>query len=195
MKVLQKVTVSHLKRNKKRTIVTIMGIILATALLTAVVSMAVSLRQNMISYFKQQNGDYHIALRDQDGEMLEQIKNFDKVDSMYEMTGLGYAKLEKSLNDYKPYMYITVMNQDALEDSSVQLIEGRYPENDKELMISKTLETDGGVEYKVGDTLTLSVGERVAVSKDKEEDGERLTQSVEYRGDGKEKVLPGEEHT
>ena len=70
MKVLQKVTVSHLKRNKKRTIVTIMGIILATALLTAVVSMAVSLRQNMISYFKQQNGDYHIALRDQDGEML-----------------------------------------------------------------------------------------------------------------------------
>ena len=195
MKVLQKVTVSHLKRNKKRTIVTVIGIILATALLTAVVSMAVSLRQNMISYLKQQNGDYHIALRDQDGEMLEQIKNFDKVDSMYEMTGLGYAKLEKSLNDYKPYLYVTVMNKEALEDSSVQLIEGRYPENDKELMISKTLETDGGVEYKVGDTLTLSVGERVAVSKDKEEDGERLTQSVEYRGDGKEKVLPGEEHT
>ena len=208
MKVLQKVTVSHLKRNKKRTAVTIIGIVLATALLTAVVSMAVSLRRNMISYLKQQNGDYHIALRSQESERIEQIKNFDKVESLYEMAGLGYAKLEKPLNDYKPYLYVTVMNKEAMEDSSVQLVEGRYPENDKELMISKTVETDGGVEYQVGDTVTLSVGERVAVfgeqkqagkgvdaSEDEKQEGERLTQNMEYRGDGQEKVLPGEEHT
>ena len=43
MQILNRLTIRNLKLNKRRTIVTIIGIILATALLTAVATMAVSL--------------------------------------------------------------------------------------------------------------------------------------------------------
>ena len=44
MQILNRLTIRNLKLNKKRTIVTIIGIILATALLTAVAAMAVRLK-------------------------------------------------------------------------------------------------------------------------------------------------------
>ena len=45
MQILNRLTIRNLKLNKRRTIVTIIGIILATALLTAVATMAVSLKE------------------------------------------------------------------------------------------------------------------------------------------------------
>ena len=48
MNVLNKLTLKSLQMNKKRTIVTIIGIILATSLLTAVISMEVSYQVTMI---------------------------------------------------------------------------------------------------------------------------------------------------
>lgn len=47
MQILNRLTIRNLKLNKKRTIVTIIGIILATALLTAVAAMAVSLKESI----------------------------------------------------------------------------------------------------------------------------------------------------
>ena len=47
MQILNRLTIKNLKLNKKRTIVTIIGIILATALLTAVATMAVSLKESI----------------------------------------------------------------------------------------------------------------------------------------------------
>ena len=183
MKVLGKLTVKHLKLNKKRTIVTIIGIMLATALMTAVVTMAVSFQQSLVTYEKQEAGDYHYAFLNQDEDMLEKIKANRNIESYYETVGIGYANLEGCKNEDKPYVYVTAMDDNALEKSSVQLEEGRMPKNDSELIISKTIFTNGGVEWNVGDTVTLSVGNRLYQG-DKEEygleDGELLNQMIAY---------------
>ena len=47
MQILNRLTIRNLKLNKKRTIVTIIGIILAIALLSAVAAMAVSLKESI----------------------------------------------------------------------------------------------------------------------------------------------------
>lgn len=183
MKVLGKLTVKHLKLNKKRTIVTIIGIMLATALMTAVVTMAVSFQQSLVSYEKQESGDYHYAFLNQDEEMLEKIKANRNIESYYQTIGIGYANLEGCKNDDKPYVFVEAMDDKALEHSSVQLLEGRMPKNDSELLISKTIFTNGGVEWNVGDTVTLSVGNRLYQGDEGEydlEDGEVLNQMTAY---------------
>lgn len=186
MKVLGKITVKHLKLNKKRTIVTIIGIMLATALMTAVVTMAVSFQQSLVSYQKKESGDFHYAFLEQDEAMLEKIKANRNVESYYETVGIGYADLEGSTNEEKPYVFVEAMGEDALEQSSVQLEEGRMPKNDSELLISKTIFTNGGVEWNVGDTVTLSVGERLYQGEDIDEvleKGELLNQNFYYTGE------------
>ena len=48
MNVLNRLTIKNLKLNRKRTIVTIVGIMLATALLVAVTTIATSMRESLI---------------------------------------------------------------------------------------------------------------------------------------------------
>ena len=151
----------NLKLNKKRTIVTMIGIMLATALMTAVVTMAVSFQKSLVSYEKKKSGDFHYAFLQQDQELMEKIKANRNIESYYETVGIGYANLEGCTNEDKPYVFVEAMDEKALERSSVQLEEGRMPKNDSELLISKTIFTNGGVEWNVGDKVTLSVGKRV----------------------------------
>lgn len=64
MNILNKLTIKNLKLNKKRTIVTIIGIILSVALICAVASMLVSFRKSMIKYTIEGKGNYHFVFYD-----------------------------------------------------------------------------------------------------------------------------------
>lgn len=52
MNILNELTVKNLKRNKKRTLVTIFGIILSVALVTAITTFVSSMQGSMIEYAK-----------------------------------------------------------------------------------------------------------------------------------------------
>ena len=91
MKLLNKLTYKNLILNKKRSIVTIIGIILSVALITAVSSMVSSFRETMINYEKTREGDYHIRL---DKVPLDDLKYFDNnrnIESYYVTSSIGYA--------------------------------------------------------------------------------------------------------
>ena len=59
MRLLNRLTIKGLLLNRKRTIMTVIGIVLATALLSAVTSMAASFRSGMILREKTKAGSYH----------------------------------------------------------------------------------------------------------------------------------------
>lgn len=61
MTLLNKLTIKNLKLNKKRTIVTIIGIMLSVALITAVASMYASGIKSLIKYETLIEGDFHTA--------------------------------------------------------------------------------------------------------------------------------------
>ena len=61
MNVLNKLTKKNLLLNKKRTIVTIIGIMLSTALVCAVAGLVTSAQQTFVNLIKNSDGDYHIS--------------------------------------------------------------------------------------------------------------------------------------
>lgn len=182
MNVLNKLTLKSLQMNKKRTIVTIIGIILATSLLTAVITMVVSFRATMIEYEKEDAGNYHYVFEDVPYEDLKYFKNNTNIEEIYCTEDIGYTYLEGNNNDYKPYLHLLAFNEKALINSSVKLVEGRMPQNENEIVISEHIKDIAEVEYNIGDTLSLDVSKRTDLSGEYE-----LDQSNAYV-EGEEKL-------
>ena len=50
---------------------------------------------------------------------------------------------------------------EAIKNLNIDLLEGRFPENENEIVISKHIQTNGKVDLKIGDELTLEIGKRM----------------------------------
>jgi len=161
MNLLNKLTLKNLKLNKKRTIVTIIGIILSVALITAVTSMFFSAYHSIIKYETSIKGDFHYEFMNVSGKDLKTFENNRNIEEFGIVKNIGYANLIESQNEYKPYAYIKAFDNKAFANLAIKLISGRLPKNDNEIVIPSHLKTNGRVNYKVGDTITLEVGKRV----------------------------------
>lgn len=176
MQILNRLTIRNLKLNKRRTIVTIIGIILATALLTAVATMAVSLKESVTLRSKKVDGDFHLLLYDMTDKEKESVINNRQVESYYETHEVGYGVLDGCVNDSKPYVYIEALDSDTFEKAEINVTSGRLPEDDSEIVISSHIKTDGGVKYNLGDKITFDIGDRTY-------NGKKLYQNDTYRED------------
>lgn len=176
MQILNRLTIRNLKLNKKRTIVTIIGIILATALLTAVAAMAVSLKESVTLRSKKVDGDFHLLLYDMTDKEKESVINNRQVESYYETHEVGYGVLDGCVNDSKPYVYIEALDSDTFEKAEINVTSGRLPEDDSEIVISSHIKTNGGVKYNLGDKITFDIGDRTY-------NGKKLYQNDTYRED------------
>lgn len=161
MELLSRLTIKNLKLNKKRTIVTIIGIILATALITGVATLVSSFKASIIQYEKSQNGDYHYEFQNVPINELKYIEKNRNIEMTYITQDIGYSKLEASKNEYKPYVYLMGYSKKAMEKLNLNLLEGRLPEKEDEIVISKHIQTNGKVDIKIGDELTLEIGKRI----------------------------------
>ena len=179
MNLLNKLTITNLKLNKKRTIVTIIGIILATALITAVAGMVTSFRQTLINWTIKTDGNYHYRFKNVPSEELKYIENNRSIENYYLTQGIGYAKLNESKNEYKPYLYVMSYNNGALKNAPIDLVEGRLPQNENELVISEHIITNGKVNYKIGQKISLEMGERLS-------ENSKLDQQNPYNKDEEE---------
>ena len=93
MNLLNRLTIKNLKLNKKRTLVTIIGIMLSVALVTAVATMYSSCIKSLINFETYQKGNFHVAFYDVPINEIETIKNNRGVDDIYLTKNIGYAKL------------------------------------------------------------------------------------------------------
>lgn len=156
MSILNDLTIKNLKLNKKRTIVTIVGIILSTALMVGIGLLFSSFQDYMIRETISYNGKYEVEYGD---VSLDKLNSIDKKDfSYFYQKAIGFSKFD-SANEYKPYLYISSVNKEYFNE--LHLISGRFAENDSELVISNHINTNGGASYKIGDIITLKYGERV----------------------------------
>ncbi len=160
MNLLNKLTLKNLQLNKKRTIVTIIGIILSVALITAVASIYTSGLKSLINFEIYEKGNFHIAYYDVPINDLDIFNNNRAIQNINVTKNLGYAKIN-SKNDSKPYAFVKEFTQNALDNLSVRLVEGRLPKNDNEIVIPTHLKTNGRLELKVGSEITLDIGNRI----------------------------------
>ena len=174
MNVLNKMTKKNLLLNKKRTIVTIIGIMLSTALVCAVAGLVTSAQQTFVNLIKNSDGDYHISFSNVPQEQQKYITQNNAVDSYYTTKELGYSEFESIQNEDKPYIYVVSMNEKAFEKGAYKLIEGRMAQNENEIVIPQHLIDNGRVKINVGDKITLNVGTRELM------DGSKLNQKNPY---------------
>ena len=175
MSILNRLTIKNLRLNKKRTIVTIIGIILSTALMVGIGLLFSSFQDLMIRDTIGYSGKYEAKYNDVDLIKLNDIKN--KNFTYFYEKPIGFSKIESS-NEYKPYMYITSVNREYFDE--LKLIEGDIPKNENEIVISNHVITNGGLDYKVGDIVTFTYGSRnidgnITLANSELVDGELLT--------------------
>ena len=182
MNILKKLTLKSLKLNKKRTIVTIIGIMLSTALICAVAGMITSVQKTLINYAKSHSGNYHVCFKNIPNDELKYIKENKNVQDYFLSKNVGYGKLEKVENEYKPFIFDMEYDKKGLEQGGVTLLEGRMPENSNEIVIPEHLIKSGRINYTIGEKITLNLGKRQT------KDGLELTQEDALLTDESEKT-------
>lgn len=160
MNLLNKLTIKNLKLNKKRTVVTIIGIMLSVALITAVASIYASGIKSLINYETRIKGNFHTVFYNVPISDMDKFENNRNIETLNITKGIGYAKVD-SKNEDKPYAYIKGFTKESLNNLSIRLVSGRLPENDSEIVIPTHLKTNGRLELKLNDTITLEVGKRI----------------------------------
>lgn len=161
MNIFHKFTRESLKKNKARTIVTIIGIILSAAMVTAVIQAANSglifLQNEEIALV----GAYHLEMHDLTDEEINEVLNHENVAESTTFTEVGWADIG-STNPDKPYLLIESMADNFTDLVAVNLTSGRMPEKEDEILLPAHLNYNGGVEHRLGDELSLKVGKRVS---------------------------------
>lgn len=157
MNILNKLTIKHLSMNKKRTVVTIVGVILSTALMVGIGLLFSSVRDNSVKEIIYNNGSQHVTISSVTGENVRAIENNIHVKDLSYYTSLGYA-IANSQNEAKPYYHVIGASTSLL--NTLHLKEGRLPKNNHEVVISNHIKSNGGIQLRVGDTITLSLGKR-----------------------------------
>ena len=177
MNILNKLSIKNLKMNKKRTISTIIGIVLSVALICGVATLCTSFRESLIQNSINRTGYWHLKLEDISKENEELLNQNIDIEKIIKIKEIGYGKNPSITNKAKPYLKLFSMTEKDFNELKFKLIEGRFPENSNEIIISNHLNYNGGLNYKIGDEIKLNVGERKTL------DNYKLEVSNPYNGE------------
>lgn len=162
MNIFHAYTRKTLRLNKTRTLVTIIGIVLSVALITAVAEGAYSGIVYMRRVTEATIGSFSALYEHMTDAEAADVASDPEVAQTVSWGEVGYAEIENQ-NDGKPYLYIVSADQDLQDLVAVQLTQGRMPQNSGEILLPEHLQLylDDVQRYTLGDTLTLNVGTRM----------------------------------
>lgn len=159
MNILTTYTLKYLRLNKKRTAVTILGVILSSALICGVFLLGVSFQKMMIDHEIFMSGNWHAQFLGVPFEKAKYIAENSAVETAMFSTQLGNATYG-SKNTVRPYLRITAYDALSFQNRPIKLISGRLPQNADELLVSAVMITDSGLGLQPGSTLQVMFGQR-----------------------------------
>ena len=157
MNILRILAWKNLKRNKKRTTATIIGIMISVALISFIFTLIFSFQNSMIETTKKNTGNYHIHINQVSyKEALKFNQMINKVEKVGISQTIGAADYETQLYA-KQGIRIEGYDEISLQNRDIRLIEGRLPNNEREIVISNYLINNMNESVKIGDKLLLEV--------------------------------------
>ncbi|MGL5641637.1 MAG: ABC transporter permease, partial [Paraclostridium sp.] len=157
MNLYYSLTLRYLKQNKKRTIVTIIGIILSTSLICGIDNMVESAIDYQVREAIADKGDYHAMFHNVKKDDVDIITNSAGLSKSFVYDSLGFSKLN---NKKKNLVQVKEYDKTAFESYQVKLKEGKLPTNNNEIVISES--AISLINKKVGDNITLDIGKRLS---------------------------------
>ena len=162
MNIINRLTLRHLKQNKRRTFVTIIGVILSVTMLGAVSIGLNSFLDVLVRYTQAQTGLWHVRYDQLSKTQLDEIRSDADTKDAAVAADQGFSLLPGSQNEYKPYLFLREYSRNAFEKMPITLLEGRLPRSANEVLIPAHVESNGGVKYQIGDMVELVLGQRVS---------------------------------
>lgn len=173
MNVFHRFTRQSLRKNRSRTWVTIVGIVLSVAMFTAVTEGAYSGVRYLVRTTEYTVGRFHGCYQNLTEQQATQLSRDEKeITEMSAWQTVGWGNIG-SQNEYKPYLRVMSMDPDLPDLLSIRLTQGRLPEKAGELLLPEHLWSNGSVRYALGDTMELELGHRTL-------GGEELTADDPY---------------
>lgn len=155
MKIINKLTWRHLWANKKRTVITLFGIIISVAMVTAVFTSVESLMNTMGEITASYDGAWHAQyneLKSKDVQTLAKQKNVKAIGLSMD---LGEINSKADSDSSKSRTDVLACNQNLFTIYSMKPATGRLPVTARELLVTKSFITRNDLKWKVGDTVTL----------------------------------------
>ncbi|NFF61609.1 FtsX-like permease family protein [Clostridium botulinum] len=141
----------HLKQNKKRTILTIIGIVLAISLFSGIATFMFSMQQGLIDKKRKENGNWEFEYCNLNVDKVNKIKNnFEVKDCSID------TKMEELVLKDKKDKLITLKKCDYNSLNivfKVENLEGRLPKNSSEIIVGKNIKRL--LKKNIGDVITI----------------------------------------
>lgn len=191
MNIISKLTIRHLLENKKRTIVTILGIMASTALITAILVGIFSFFRFFGTINRLTDGDVHAVYDKLAWEDITALKNDSRIKYA------GAVRTDPTITGVRiltdKEMRFRVGNiftgsADIYRQLVVSEYEGKLPETSNEVAVEEAFLKDNGLDLHVGDSITFELGNRYEI----EPDGTLVYYGGSYRSEEQFQVLSTE---
>lgn len=156
MNLYTSLTLRYLKQNKRRTLVTIIGIILATALICGIGNICTSFMDYQMRDQIKTSGSFYATFTDIDKEKASVITKSSGVSEYGYKKNLGSVIWDKKNSTS---LDINVFDKNTINSFQITLKKGSYPKNESELIVTQDLLNKWN--KKIGDKITLNLGELI----------------------------------
>ena len=129
--------------------------------------MFTSFQETLIQNAVNETGYYHLKMLNVSDEKLKTLENNRDIKEVFTIYDNGYAKLENGQNEDKPYLRLYSMDKAVFDNLKFNLVEGEFPSNKNEIIISKHIIDNGKVNFKIGDKINIDVGKRESLEENK----------------------------
>lgn len=200
MRSYKEITYRYLKGQRNRTLLTILGIILSVALVSAIGTIIVSARGALITEAIRENGAHHAIFMGIDRESTDKLINHVAVSetgiSKIEGTAIVKETTKEEREDYGwdiPYRYLEVEGYDkkSLEMLPFNISEGRVPETPEEIALEHWVTEYFDKEVKLGDKIKLNLGNRISQNNENPEEKDIIIKETFEKTGEKEYTVVG----
>lgn len=179
MGIFTRFTMRSLAKNRTRTVVSIIGVALSCALITAVLTSVVSLSNMLIERTAADEGWWYAEAAGITADDLERLETDPEVTDLLTITDLGTVSLGEDNSDlFGKYLYVKtwpdVRGEDEPLISTPEIVSGRAPEAPGEILLPHYLQnvelapcglsTASGGPIEVGSNVTLNLGTRTVTN-------------------------------
>lgn len=158
MNIIEKVTWKCMKAAKRRTMVTIFGVILSVAMISTVSVIAQSFQDLMLRNARSNFGDFEMEFYDVPAKQAEKLVKDSRIKESLISYHDTYAFLKDVRDAQRQYIQLQVYDMEHLHLNALPLVKGTLPRQKDEILLSESFMETSGTAWKIGDSITLPIG-------------------------------------
>jgi putative ABC transport system permease protein len=140
----------YLNQQRKRSVLTVLGIVLSVALISALLTMGQALKDNVLDQQIYENGSFHFSYSQPAPELYEKLRSYALVDRVGLLSMSAYTPLDQP---FKINLYEA--NTDAFALLPIHLAQGRLPASSDEAVVEEWILPRIPGKPKIGNHVSL----------------------------------------